>query len=73
MILGFYVSYQKLKKSDYRNLNLLSLELASEKKLANQLNKTPKKVKNLEISINQKIIKIKVELFNINFTLKEIL
>ena len=73
MILGLYVSYQKLKKSDYRNLNLLSLELASEKKLANQLNKTPKKVKNLEISINQKIIKIKVELFNINFTLKEIL
>lgn len=73
MILGFYISYQKLKKSDYRNLNLLNLELASEKKMANQLNNTPKKVKKLEISTQQKLKKIKVDVLNINFSLKEIL
>ena len=68
----FYVSFQKLKQTDTKNLNLLCLELASEKKTANLLKNTSKKVELLSNSTHKKLQKIKVDILNIDFTLSEI-
>ncbi len=72
MVLGFYISYQKLKKSENQNLNLLYLELASEKKMANQLKSVPNKIQKLDYYTQNKLRKIKIDILNINFTLSEI-
>lgn len=69
----FYVSYQKLKRLENEKLNLLYLTLASEKKKANQLKNVSKKVEKIEVSTQRKILKINVAIFNLEFSLKEIL
>lgn len=73
LVLGFYVSYQNFKNTENKYLKLLYIELESEKKISKTLKSTTKKVKELDQKTNQKLLKIKVITFNINFTLNEIL
>lgn len=72
LLLGFYLSYQKLKNSEIENFNLLKLELDSEKKKAHQLKNVPERIKIINNSTHLKLLKIRVDIFNIDFTLSEV-
>jgi hypothetical protein len=72
LLLRLYNSYQKLKKSETENLNLLKMELDSEKKKANQLKNISEKIKKTNNSTHLKLLKIRVDIFNIDFTLSEV-
>ena len=74
-ILGCYCyrSFQKLKKSEAVKLQLLSAEISSEKKVAYQLKNIPKEVQKLNNVTQNKILEIKVGVFNLDFSLNEIL
>ena len=73
-ILGgyFYVSFQKLKKIETEKLQLLYTEILFEKDIAYQFKNKSKKTNSLNNSIEQKLLKIKLALFNIDFSLNEI-
>lgn len=74
LILGFYfyVSYQKLKKLEIDRLQFLYAEIASEKNIKHQLKNTPKEVKKISATTQHKLYKIKVAVFNIDFSVSEI-
>lgn len=68
----FYYSFQKLRKVETERLQFLYAEILLEKEIAHQFKNVPKKVNRLNNSIEQKISKIKVAIFNIDFSLSEI-
>lgn len=68
----FYYSFQKLRKVETERLQFLFAEILLEKEVAHQFKNVPKKVNKLNNSIEQKISKIKVAIFNIDFSLSEI-
>lgn len=74
MILGsyFYYSFQKLKKVETKRLQLLYAEILLEKEVMQHFKKESKKTAGLNNSIEQKLLKIKVSIFNIDFSLSEI-
>lgn len=72
LLLGLYFSYQKLKNAEIENFNLLELELDSEKKKAHQLKNVSEKIKIINNSTHLKLLKIRVDIFNIDFTLSEV-
>ena len=74
LILGmcFYYSYLKLKKSEYKKLELISIEISQESKIEKQLIKSASKPQVLEKNTQNKLQKIKVGIFNMDFTLSEI-
>ena len=74
VILGsyFYVSFQKLRKLKIDRLQLLYTEISHEKEIAHQFKNVPKSINTLNNSIHQKILKIKVVIINIDFSLSEI-
>lgn len=72
LIIGLYISFQKLKNSENQALQLVYLDLDKEKNIKNQLKSTSEKITSLENSTQEKILKIKVGIFNIDFTLSEI-
>ena len=74
-ILGVYcyTSFQKLKKAEAIKLQLLYIELDSEKVLSEKLKLTSKKVKKRDSTLYQKLLKIKIGIFNVDFTLSELL
>jgi hypothetical protein len=73
-ILGcyFYSSLRRLKEAETKKLNLLYAEITSEKEVAHQLNKTPKEIEKINNSIHNKLLKIKVDVFNLDYSLTEI-
>ncbi|MGK0414278.1 MAG: hypothetical protein ACJA1B_002501 [Polaribacter sp.] len=71
ILFWFSKKYQYLKYQETKRLELLYVELASEKKIAIRLKNTPKKVQELDRSIQKKLLKIRVNIFNIDFTLSE--
>lgn len=73
-ILGcyFYFSYQKLKEVEVKKLQFLQAEISSEKKVAHQLKNVPKEVEKLNNTTKIKLLKIKIDIFNTNFTLSEL-
>jgi hypothetical protein len=68
----FYYSYLKLKKSEYKKLELISIEISQESKIEKQLIKSASKLQVLEKNTQNKLQKIKVGIFNMDFTLSEI-
>jgi len=68
----FYYSFQKLRKVETERLQLLYAEILLEKEVAHQFKNVPKKGNKLNNPIEQKISKIKVAIFNIDFNLSEI-
>lgn len=64
----FYHSYQKLKKVKTKENEFLHSEIKIEKHLKNQL----KTAKNLTFETDMKLSTIKILLFNLNYTLKEL-
>ncbi|WP_339662960.1 hypothetical protein [uncultured Polaribacter sp.] len=73
LILWFFKNYQELKAKETKKLHLLNLEFASEKKLFIALQNSSKELKTLELKTHYKLLKIKVDLLNIDFSLKEII
>lgn len=75
IILGssFYYSFQKLKEVETKKIKLLYAEISSEKKVAFQLENVPKVVEKINNATQNKLLKIKVAIFNVDFTLNEIL
>ncbi|MDP5107163.1 MAG: hypothetical protein NWQ31_13450 [Polaribacter sp.] len=73
LILWFFKNYQELKTKETKKLHLLNLEFASEKKLFIALQNSSKELKTLELKTHYKLLKIKVDLLNIDFSLKEII
>ena len=73
-ILGgyFYVSFQKLKKIETERLQLLNSKILLEEQMAYQFKNVSKSTNILNNSIEQKLLKIKVAIFNIDFSLNEI-
>ena len=72
LLLGFYLSYQKLKESEREHFKHLYLELDSEKKKAHQLKNITERIKIINNSTQRKILQIKVDIFNIDFSLNEV-
>jgi hypothetical protein len=68
----FYVSFQNLKKAEALKIKFLYSEISSEKEAAHQLKNVPKKVEELNKSTNNKLLKIKVVVFNFDFSFNEI-
>ncbi len=69
----FYFSFQKIKKAELERLKILSNEIDTEKNIEYQLKDTSKKIQRLNKSTQFKLLQIKIDIFNINFTLSEIL
>lgn len=72
MVLWFYKNYQLLKVEETKKLQLLCLELASEKNIFIALQNSSEEINTIENKTQHKLLKIKVDLLNIDFTLKEI-
>ena len=74
VILGsyYYYSFQKMKKVKTERLQLLYAEILLEKEVMQHFKKESKKTAGLNNSIEQKLLKIKVSIFNIDFSLSEI-
>lgn len=74
-ILGgyYYRSFQNLKSSESRKTALLLAEISSEKEVAYQLKSVSKETQKLNNATQEKLLKIKVGVFNIDFSLGEIL
>ena len=73
LVYWYYHVYQNFKKKETKKLQLLNLEFASEKELFKALQNSSKKLKKLESKTQYKLLKIKVDILNIDFSLKEIL
>ncbi len=72
LIIYFVINHQKLKAVETNRLNLLYAEYKAEKNKAIKLKKTPKQIQLLKKNTHQKILKIKIDVVNIRFTLNEI-
>ncbi|OAD46706.1 hypothetical protein [Polaribacter atrinae] len=72
LIISVIFTFQKTKEVEEEKISLINLELASEKKIANQLKGIPKKVERLNYSTQNKLLRIKVSVFNLNFTFDEL-
>lgn len=72
LVLWFSFTYHQIKSTEEKKINFLYAELSSEKEIYNQLKNADVEVKRIEKNIKIKLIKIKVNVFNINFTLSEI-
>lgn len=74
MFLGYYYyqSFQKTKKEEAKRLQLLYADILYEENQKHQLKKKIKIDNQLNSDIKTKIIKIKVDVININFTLTEL-
>lgn len=68
----FSKTYQEFKIEESKKIHLIYLELTSEKNIEHQLKETSLEIEKLENSIKNKLLIIKVAVFNIDFTLKEI-
>lgn len=68
----FYVSFQKLKKNENKRLQHLYTEILLEEEMAHQFKNVSKRTSILNNSFEQKILKIKVAIINIDFSLNEI-
>jgi hypothetical protein len=64
----FYHSYQKLKKVKTKENEFLHRQIKVEKHQKNQL----KTAQNLALETDMKVSTIKIILFNLNYTLKEL-
>jgi preprotein translocase subunit YajC len=73
IIIHFYFSFQKLKTNENKRLNTLSSQIISEKNIATKLINISSEIATLDNFTQKKILNIKVAIFNIDFTLKEIL
>lgn len=73
LVYWFYHVYQNLKMKETKKLQLLNLEFTSEKELFKGLQHSSKKLKKLESKTQYTLLKIKVDILNIDFSLKEIL
>jgi hypothetical protein len=65
--------FKKLKTNEIDKLNYIFLELETEKKIAGRLKNTSNKIQKLEVLNQSKFLKINVDIFNLHFTLSEIL
>lgn len=72
LIFYFTFNYKKMKETTQHKLSVIYNELEIEKKNSVQLKSVQKKVKRLEQKTFQKLVKIKVDILNIDFTLGEI-
>lgn len=67
------VSYHKLKTTETNRLHLVYLELEIEKKNKLSLKNTSSQLDALELKTKKSFQKINVEIFNIDFSYKEVL
>lgn len=67
-----YASFQKLKRVEVKKTQLLYAEILSEKEVAHQLKNAPKKVEKFNNATQTKLLKIRVAVFNIDFSFNEI-
>ncbi|MGY8909306.1 MAG: hypothetical protein ACKVIG_05495 [Flavobacteriales bacterium] len=68
----FYISFQKLKKNENERIQHLYTEILLEEQMAHQFKIVSERTNILNNSIEQKLLKIKVSIFNIDFSLSEI-
>ena len=73
-VIGFwcYYDFKSFKEKENSELNTLYCDLEAEKQLKERLKKTPDEIYNIEKNIHQKILKIKIDIFNLNFSIKEV-
>lgn len=73
-ILGLYFNYsfQKIKEVETKKLQFLFDEIKIEKNVSHQLKNVPKEAEKLNKSTQNKILKIKINIFNTCFSLSEI-
>lgn len=67
-----FQNYQKYQVLASQKNELLAMEIDIENKKMTQLKNVTKKIINLEKNTNQKLVKIQIEIINIDFTLNEI-
>jgi hypothetical protein len=72
IIFLFSKKYQTIKTNETKKLELLTIEFESEKKIAHLLAHKLMELERLENSNQQKLLQIKLDILNIDFTLKEI-
>lgn len=67
-----FQNYQKYQVLASKKNEQLAMEFDIENKKTSQLKNVSKKIINLEKNTNQKLVKIQIEIINIDFTLNEI-
>lgn len=72
LIIYCIFKYRKVKEISHINLLLIYNELEYEKKSALHLKAIPQKIRLIEQNTQQKLQRIKVEVFNIDFSVHEI-
>ncbi len=72
LLVGFIISYNRLKKNKNNQLQYLNLALKLENKKANQLTKKAILVNENNSAIQVKLVVIKNSILNISFTIDEI-
>lgn len=72
LIIYFLEDYSYVKKNGINKIHLLSSEIQIEKSIAEKLKYSNKELTALNGGIEKKIQKIKVDIFNIEYTLSEI-
>lgn len=73
LIFGIAKKNQKIIRLENHKLDVIYAELTSEKKLFIALQHSSEEIKKIENKTHYQLQKIKVDLLNIDFTLKEIL
>ena len=72
LVLWLYISYQKLKKKQITDLQFLYLELEAEKVLSKKLQKNPYIIEKKDKALHKKLLKIRTDILNLDFTFTEI-
>lgn len=68
-----HLGIQKQEKMDSKKIKFIEIELQKEREKELQLENVASKIIDFEKNTNQKFLKINVAVFNLDFTLKEIL
>ena len=73
IIIFYSISYKKLKTTENNKLDLVLLEIEVEKKNRLSLKNVSTQINNLELKTNKSFQNVNVEIFNIDFSYKEVL
>ena len=73
LIIYFTLNYQQIKVTETTKLNAVFLEIEVERKNSLSLKDTSVQINKLELQTKASFQKIKVEIFNIDFSYKEVL
>jgi hypothetical protein len=72
LVLFFYLSFVKLRSQETQKIATIQTELEQERKICKALKTTPSEVSQIEEETQRKLLKIRVDILNIDFTIQEI-